>query len=51
MQRHLFEHFTSPRHLGFLHLSVKLIDETDSSCPTKREDNCIDTLRPKYPWN
>ena len=33
---------TLTRHLSFLHLPVKLIDETDPSCPTKREDYCID---------
>ena len=39
MQRHLYEHFTLPGHSGFLQdISITLIDKTDPSCPTKRED-------------
>ena len=39
MQRHLYERFTLPGHYGFLHdVSITLIDKTDPSCPTKRED-------------
>ena len=35
---------------GFLHdVSVTLIDKTDPSCPTKREDYWIDTLKTKAP--
>ena len=50
MQKHLYEHFTLPGHSGFLHdVSVTLIDKTDPSCPTKREDYWIDTLKTKAP--
>ena len=50
MQKHLHEHFTLPGHSGFLHeLSVTLIDKTDPSFPTKREDYWIDTLKTKAP--
>ena len=39
-----------PGHSGFLHdVSVTLIDKTDPSCPTKREDYWIDTLKTKAP--
>ena len=49
MQKHLYEHFTLPGHSGFLHMSVTLIDKTDPSCSTKREDYWIDTLKTKAP--
>ena len=50
MEKHLYEHFTLPGHSGFLHdVSVTLIDKTDPSCPTKREDYWIDTLKTKAP--
>ena len=50
MQRHLYEHFTLPGHSGFLHdVSITLIDKTDPSCPTKREDYWIDILKGKAP--
>ena len=50
MQRDLYEHFTLPGHSGFLHdVSIALIDKTDSSCPTKREDYWIGTLKTKTP--
>ena len=39
MQRHLYEHYSSVGHCGFLeHVSVTLIDKTDPSDPLKRED-------------
>ena len=39
MQRHLYEHFTLPEHSGFLRdVFITLIDKSDPSCPTKRED-------------
>ena len=44
MQKHLYEHFTLPGNSVFLQdVSVTLIDKTDPSCPTKREDYWIDT--------
>ena len=50
IQKHLYEHFTLPEQSGFLHdVSVTLIDKTDPSCPTKREDYWIDTLKTKAP--
>ena len=50
MQRHLHEHFTLPGTSGFLHdVSITLIDKTDPSCPTKREDYWIDILKTKAP--
>ena len=39
MQRHLYEHYSSAGHCGFLeHVSIILIDKTDPSDPLKRED-------------
>ena len=50
MQRHLYVHFTLPEHSGFLHdVSIILIDKTDPSCPTKRDDYWIDILKTKAP--
>ena len=50
MQRHLYEHFKLLGHSGFFHdVSITLIDKTDSSCPTKREDYWIDILKTKAP--
>ena len=50
MQRHLYEHFTLAGHFGFLHdVSITLIDKTDPSFPTKREDYWIDILKTKAP--
>ena len=50
MQKHLYEYFTLPGPSGFLHdVSVTLIGKTDPSCPTKREDYRIDTLKTKAP--
>ena len=38
LQKHLFEHFNSEGHNGFLHdVSVTLIDKTDAKNPIKRE--------------
>ena len=48
MQTHLYEDFILPRHSRFLHdVSITLIDKTDPSCPLKREDYWIDTLKIK----
>ena len=50
IQKHLYKHFTLPGHCGFLHdVSVTLIDKTDPSYPTKRENYWIDTLKTKAP--
>ena len=50
MQRHLFEHFNLPGHSGFLEdVIITLIDKTDPTCPTKREDYWIHTLNTKAP--
>ena len=39
MQEHLFRHFSSPGHNGFLNdVSVTFIDKTDPSDPLKREN-------------
>ena len=39
MQEHLFKHFSSPGHNGFLNdVSITFIDKTDPSGPLKRED-------------
>ena len=47
---YLFEYFTLPGHSGFLHdVSITLIDKTDPSCPTKREDYWINTLKTEAP--
>ena len=38
LQEHLFEHFNSEGHIGFLYdVSVTLIDKTDRKNPIKRE--------------
>ena len=38
MQEHLYRHFSSPGHRGFLNdVSVTLIDKMDGSDPKKRE--------------
>ena len=45
-QEHLFEHFNSEEHNGFLHdASVTLIDKTDGKNPAKRE-HTLKTLAP-----
>ena len=50
MQRHLYKHFNLPDHSGFLNdVSVTLIDKTDPTDPTKREDYWIHTLKTKAP--
>ena len=50
MERHLYEHFPLPGLSGFLHdVSITLINKTDPSSPTKREDYWIDSLKIKAP--
>ena len=49
-KRHLYEHFNLPDHSGFLNdVSVTLIDKTDPTDPTKREDYWIHILKTKAP--
>ena len=46
IQEHLFRHFSSPRHNGFLNdVSITFIDKTDPSDPLKREDFWRKTLK------
>ena len=50
MQEHLFEHFYSEDHNGFLEdVSVTLIDKTDGKDPKKREYYCMRTLKTLKP--
>ena len=51
MQEHIFEHFNSEGHTGFLeNVSVTIIDKTDSQNLEKRENYCIHTLKAIVPW-
>ena len=51
MQDHLYRHFSSPGHRGFLNdVSVTLIDKTDGSGPKKREDYWMKTLKTMAPY-
>ena len=46
MQQHLYEHFYSEGHNGFLgNVSISLIDETDRFQPKKRENYSMRTLK------
>ena len=46
MQEHLYRHFSSPGHIGFLNdVSVTLIDKTDGSDLNKREGHWMKTLK------
>ena len=46
MQEHLFKHFNSMGHNGFLNnVSITLIDKTDGKNPKKREDYRRRTLK------
>ena len=50
MQEHLYRHFQSDQHEGFLQdILVTLIDKTDGSEPTKRENYWMRTLRTLAP--
>ena len=50
-QQHIFEHFNSPGHKGFLEdVSITFIDKTDPSVPEKREDYWIQTIKTAAPW-
>ena len=51
MQEHIFEHFYSESHTGFLeNVSVIFIDKADSQNPEKRENYWIQTLKSMVPW-
>ena len=46
MQQHLYKHFYSEGHNGFLeNVSISLIDETDRFQPKKRENYSMRTLK------
>ena len=48
MQRHLYEHFQSPGHTGFLQETfVTFFHKTDPRAPTKREDYMIHNPKTK----
>ena len=51
MQEHIFEHFNSEGHTGFLeNVFVTFIDKTGSQNPEKRENYWIHTLKTMAPW-
>ena len=46
MEQHLYEHFYSEGHNGFLgNVSISLIDKTDGFQPNKRENYWMRTLK------
>ena len=50
MQQHLFEHFSSEGHCGFLDdISIIFIDKTDPKDPNKREHYWQHTLKIMVP--
>ena len=51
MQADLFEHFTSHGHNGFLeHCTITLIDKTDGTDPTRREEYRRRVLKTVSPY-
>ena len=51
MQPGLFQHFHSEGHNGFLQdCSITLIDKTDGSDPTRREEHCRVVLKTVAPY-
>ena len=51
MQEHIFEHFNSEGHTGFLeNVSATFIDKTDSQNSKKKENYWIHTLKNMVPW-
>ena len=49
-QAGFFAHFQTAGHSGFINdAKIRLIDKTDPSDPTRREDFWIDTLKTRYP--
>ena len=52
MQQHIFEHFNSEGHTGFLEkVPVTFIDKTDLQNPAKRENYRIHILKIMVPWS
>ena len=51
MQQHIFEHFYEEGHHSFLEdVSIALIDKTDPSKPSQRENYWRSTLKRMAPW-
>ena len=51
IQEHLYRHFSTPGHGGFLNdVSVTLIDKMDGSDPKKQEDYWMKTLKTMVPY-
>ena len=51
MQEHMFEHFKSEGHSGFLgNVSITLIDKTDGKDPKRRETYWMRTLKTYAPF-
>ena len=51
MQEHLYKHFESEVHTEFLDdVSATLVDKTDGSNPTKRENYWMQTLKTFAPY-
>ena len=51
MQEHLFEHFKSEGHSGFLkNVSITLTDKTDDKDPKRRENYWMRTLKTYVPF-
>ena len=51
MEEHLFEHFKSEGHSGFLgNVSIRLIDKTDGNDPKRRENYWMRTLKIYAPF-
>ena len=51
MQQHLFNHFCTSGHCGFLEdVSLTFIDKTDPSDPLKRKDYWKSTLKTMAPF-
>ena len=51
MQKHLFEHFKSEGHSGFLvNVSITLIDKTDRKDTKRRENYWMYTLKTYTPF-
>ena len=50
MQQHLFEHFLSSFHIGFIEdVCIEFIDKTEPFIPTKHKDNWRQTLKTLAP--
>ena len=51
MQEHLFEHFKSEGHSGFLgNVSITLVDKTDGKDPKRKENYWMRTLKTYAPF-